>query len=378
MDPSKQPRVSVVIPTLNGGGSFGQLLEAIGDQQFDDDLEIVVIDSGSRDGTQELARKAGARVLSVPHRRFNHGRARNQAVQAARGEFVVLTVQDALPTDEGWLARLLGPMLEQSEIAGSYGLQVCPATAGLVARARSALWYEGNSLPLVKSLETPEQYQVLSPEERLRLIRFDNVLACIRRSVWEKVPFPERQFAEDVAWARQALLEGHKIAYVPTAQVWHCHERGWLYYLRRAYIDGHTRVELVDWPSPDLELDEAFALLRRMTFFLTTRRFDSMVEQSAIREFLVSELYQYDKLDTKSSEAYQTMLRFAWRLWESAMQLVSGKVLPEKAWSSLLRFAVVAVVGERLGATAAVELQHSTSPEKIVWGMLHRFLGKGV
>jgi rhamnosyltransferase len=368
----------MIIPTINAGDRLGRLLEAIEEQQFDGKLEIIVIDSGSKDGTQERARKAGARVLPIPHRQFNHGWTRNQAIQACKGEFVVLTVQDALPTDEDWLARLLGPLLEQREIVGSYGLQLCPPTAGLLARARSALWYEGNKRPLVKSLETPEEYQALSPEERLKLIRFDNVTACVRRNVWAEVPFPERTFGEDVAWAKEVLLAGYKTAYVPEAQVWHCHERGWLYNLRRAYINGYTRVQLVDWPSPELDLSETFALLRRLSFFLITKRYDQMVEPAAIQRFLEVEKRYYDRLDTKPAQAYQTILRFSWRLWESAMRLAPGGVLPEEAWSSLLRFAVAAVVGEELGATAGVKLQQPTSLETVVWRMLHRFLGKGV
>jgi len=374
-----RPLVSVVIPTLNAGKEFARLLEVIKSQQVPGDVEIVVIDSSSRDGTPELARGTGTRVLSVPRRRFNHGRTRNQAIQASRGEFVALTVQDALPTDDHWLARLLAPLLEQSEVAGSYGLQIAPPTSGLLARARGLLWREGNALPLVKSLETPGKFLEMPPEKRLALISFDNVTSCIRRGTWEKVPFPERNYGEDMAWAKEVLLEGYKIAYIPTAQVWHCHERGWLYELRRAYVDGYTRVQLVDWPSPALTFDETLALLRRMMFFLLTRRFDSMVKPAVIRRFLLEEIQHYEQLDSsRPIEMYQTVLRFSWGLMEKALRLCPEGVLPERAWINLLRFATVAVVGENLGTTAAVKLTQTLSLERIVWNMLHYFLGRGI
>lgn len=374
-----QPLVSVVIPTLNAGNEFARLLEVIKAQQVSGDVEIVVIDSSSRDGTPELAQGAGARVLSIPRRRFNHGRTRNQAIQASRGEFIVLTVQDAVPTNSHWLTRLLTPLLEQSEVTGSYGLQIASPTSGLLAKTRSSLWREGNDFPLVKFLETPEKFLEMPPEKRLALISFDNVTSCIRRGTWEMVPFPERNYGEDMAWAKEVLLEGYKIAYVPMAQVWHCHESGWLYELRRAYLDGYTRVQLVDWPSPVLTFDEALALLRRMMFFLLTSKFDSMVEPAVIRRFLLEEIQHYEQLDSsKPVEIYQTVLRFSWGLMAKAQSLCLEEVFQERAWINLLRFATVAVMGEDLGATAAVKLTQTFSLERIVWNMLHWFLGRGI
>lgn len=368
--------ISVIIPTLNAGGRFSQLLEAIKSQQVAGDIEIVVIDSCSRDGTPDLARRGGAKVLSIPRYRFNHGRTRNQAIKASKGEFVALTVQDALPTDEHWLARLLAPLLEQSDVAGSYGLQVAPPTSGFLARARSALWCEQNNLSPVKSLRSPEEFRKMPPEKRLELIRFDNVTSCIRRSVWKRLPFPERNYGEDMAWAKQVLLEGYKIAYIPTSRVWHCHERGWLYELHRAYVDGYARVQLVDWPSPSLKFNEALAVLRRMIFFLLTRKF--MMEPAAIRHFLCTEMQHYDPLDSSESiRIHQQVLRFSRSLLEKALCFYPEEEFPEEAWINLLRFANVAVVGNNLGATAASMMEQGFSLESIAWNMLHWFLSRG-
>jgi len=53
-------RIAVVIPTYNAGPQFAQLLEALRAQRVDGAPELVVIDSGSRDGTPELAIAASA------------------------------------------------------------------------------------------------------------------------------------------------------------------------------------------------------------------------------------------------------------------------------------------------------------------------------
>ena len=379
MSTPHQPLVSVVIPTLNAGNGFLQLLEAIKAQQVPGDVETLVIDSHSQDGTMTLAQKAGAKVMSVPRRLFNHGRTRNQGIKASTGEFVALTVQDALPTDETWLARLLIPLLEQSEAAGSYGLQLAPPTSGLLARTRSTLWREGNDLPAVKSLEAFEQLWQMPPEKRLELIRFDNVTSCLRRSVWEQQPFPERNYGEDMAWAKSVLLKGHQVAYTPTAQVWHCHERGAVYELRRAYLDGYSRVDLVDWPSPSLTFIEALALVRKTMFFLLTKQYDSMVEPTVIRQFLLAEMHRHEPLrSSKSAQIYLKALRFALALTERAIRLYPSGPFPTGTWIELFRFATVAVVGQNLGATAAVVRAQNLSSERAAWNVLNWFLSRGV
>jgi rhamnosyltransferase len=377
MSPSSQPLVSVVIPTLNAGKRLGRLLERLKSQQVPGTIEIIVVDSGSRDDTPNIASAAGAQVLAIPRRQFNHGRTRNYAIELSKGEFVALTVQDALPTDEYWLARLLAPLLERAEVAGSYGLQVASPDAGLLARARSALWCEARQAHVIKSLDTPEQFSKLLPNQRWELIEFDNVTSCIRRRVWEEIPFPERKYGEDMAWAKEVLLRGYSIAFVPAAQVWHSHERGWLYELRRAYVDGGARVELVNWPSAGFILSDLLLALRRMLFFFTTKRFNSMVRPEEICNFLQAEIDRYEKLASiKFFDRYVEALKFAWALTNKALPMLPEGKFPEGTWIHLFRFALIAVIGEELGATAAT-LRHS-SGRNFVWRFLDAILGRGV
>ena len=55
---SEPRRISLVIPTWNAGALFHEVLEAIASQDVEDGVEVVVIDSGSTDGTADLARAA--------------------------------------------------------------------------------------------------------------------------------------------------------------------------------------------------------------------------------------------------------------------------------------------------------------------------------
>ena len=56
------PAVSVVIPVKNGMPLLERVLEAVRAQG---DLELIVIDSGSTDGSQDAARAAGAELIEI-------------------------------------------------------------------------------------------------------------------------------------------------------------------------------------------------------------------------------------------------------------------------------------------------------------------------
>ena len=88
------PRVSAIIPTKGGAATLPALLAALAREATRVPLEIVAIDSGSRDGTVELLRGAGATVLDLGGRPFGHASARNRAAASARGAVLLFLTQD--------------------------------------------------------------------------------------------------------------------------------------------------------------------------------------------------------------------------------------------------------------------------------------------
>ena len=110
--------VSVILPTLNAAGEIAALLAALMDQTQPPG-EILVVDSGSTDGTAELARAHGARVMSVPRDQFDHGGTRDAALCQTAGEFVLFLTQDALPADECYIEHLLKPFADERVAAAS-------------------------------------------------------------------------------------------------------------------------------------------------------------------------------------------------------------------------------------------------------------------
>jgi glycosyltransferase involved in cell wall biosynthesis len=90
------PRVTVVIPTYNRARTVGDAVASALAQRFED-LEVVVVDDGSTDGTGDvLARVRDTRLRYVPGRHAGVSAARNLGVEHARGELVAFLDSDDL------------------------------------------------------------------------------------------------------------------------------------------------------------------------------------------------------------------------------------------------------------------------------------------
>ncbi len=233
-------KVSVVIPVKNGGELFGRVLEAVLNQETPWDFEVLVIDSGSRDGSPEVARSLGARVHTIDPRDFGHGRTRNLGGQLTRGEYLVYITQDAMPATRAWLRDLVEPMERDRRIAGTFGRHLpypdcSPMTARELYEHFAGFGAEGG----VFWIDDPERYQN-DTRYRQFLHFFSNNNSCLRRSVWEQIPFPDVDFAEDQLWAKAAIEAGHRKAYVSTACVYHSHDFGIVETFRRAYDEARA------------------------------------------------------------------------------------------------------------------------------------------
>ena len=230
------PLVSVVVPTFNGAGTLPDLLAAVRAQRADFAFELIAVDSGSTDGTIALLETAADRVLRIAHGTFNHGATRNHAIAAGRGAFAALLVQDAIPASPEWLARLVAPLRADPGLAGTYARQVPRADASPLTRHYLERWAASGTAPREAALAGPAELESLPPLDRYLRCVFDNVSSAVRRSVWERHPFPMTPIAEDAEWARDVLLAGHRLAYVPDAVVVHSHERSARYELWRTYL----------------------------------------------------------------------------------------------------------------------------------------------
>jgi rhamnosyltransferase len=243
----------VVVLTLNAGPGFAETLDGVFAQKVGSDFEVIVVDSGSTDGTRELARARGAAVYGVSASDFDHGATRDRGLSLAAGEYVALLVQDAVPLDDRWLAAMIEDLEDDPLVAGVYARQVPRPDSSPLARVLVENAPTSGHERREQNAGAPGGYRALPPARRRELALFDNVSSCLRRSIWEEIPFGRTGFGEDLRWGERVLSRGYKLVYEPRSAVVHSHERGPLYDLRRHYAEGLLLLDLFGLaPVPSL------------------------------------------------------------------------------------------------------------------------------
>jgi rhamnosyltransferase len=206
--------VSIIILTKNAGKNFSTLLQRLSCQKFDGNCEVIVIDSGSTDGTWEIAQNFPVKMVRINAEEFHHGKTRNLGAELSNGRILVYITQDALPLHDDWLQELTEDLKE-------------PDVAMVV----------GRQIPW-EDTKPPEKffYNYYFPEHRIEVVRnasdyyrdnmfISNVNSAIRREVWERFKFSEDiVLGEDKELAKRVLLAGWKIIYRPDAAVYHSHD----------------------------------------------------------------------------------------------------------------------------------------------------------
>lgn len=229
-------RISLVLPTWNAGPLLDEVLTAVDRQPGAADLERVAIDSGSTDGTVEVLRRHGFRVLSIAQRDFNHGTARDTAIDATTGDVILLLTQDATPADENWLPALRAAYADPAVDAAWCRQIPRPDCNPLLAR-RIREWMGDRSTTTLQRLPAGKAFADLTPMERLRLCAFDNVASSVRRTTWARLRFGWRRFGEDIHFGKRVIEGGGGIAFVPEAAVVHSHRTTPRQEGKRVYCD---------------------------------------------------------------------------------------------------------------------------------------------
>lgn len=120
-------KCSVVIRAYDEEKYIGRLLEGIR-QQTIKDVEIILVDSGSTDGTVSVAESFGARIVRILSAEFTFGRSLNLGIRAATRELIVIASAHVYPVYPDWLESLLHPF-ENENVALTYGKQRAPISA---------------------------------------------------------------------------------------------------------------------------------------------------------------------------------------------------------------------------------------------------------
>lgn len=218
-------KVSVVIPTLNGGDLLVQVVERVLEQKTPWPFDLLIIDSGSSDGSLELLRTKNVRIHAIPKAEFSHGGTRNLGVELTAGEYVAFLTQDALPVDAFWLFNLVSVLEHEPKAAGAFGKHLAyPEASPFVKRDLAAHFDHLAKQPIYLDKNTDaERFATGEAAWRQILHFYSDNNSCLRRSVWTQIPYPAIDYGEDQVWADLIIKAGYKKAYALNALVYHSH-----------------------------------------------------------------------------------------------------------------------------------------------------------
>jgi O-antigen biosynthesis protein len=203
--PPRRPKVSVVVASYNGARTLRACLESLGHLNYPD-YEVVLVDDGSSDESQEIARQFPA-VRTIVHSE-NKGLsvARNTGIAAARGEIVAFTDSDCR-ADEDWLHWLVSD-LQKGQFVGIGGHNFLPPEDAPVAAAVMAS--PGGPAHVMLTDRQAEHI----PGCNMAFYKW--ALEAI--SGFDPV-FRQAGDDVDVCWRLQE--HGHKLGFSPSGFVWH-------------------------------------------------------------------------------------------------------------------------------------------------------------
>lgn len=202
------PICSIIIRAFNEEKHITRLLDGIRHQTIED-VQIILVDSGSSDRTVEIANTYGVQVVTIQPQDFTFGRSLNLGISQALADYVVFASAHVYPVYPDWLERLLEPF-ENDKVAISYGKQRGMETTQFSEHQIFKHWFP--------DVSTNNQSHPFC----------NNANAAIRKKLWDQNAYNETlPGLEDLAWARWAHEQGYRIAYVAEAEIIHVHNESW-------------------------------------------------------------------------------------------------------------------------------------------------------
>ncbi len=198
------PGASIVIRCFNEAEHIGKLLSEMKRQTFTD-FEVIVVDSGSDDGTLDIVEAEDVTLVHIAKEEFSFGRSLNLGCAVAKGEILVFISAHCYPEHEDWLANLIDGF-DDEKVAVVYGRQRGIPDSHFSEQQIFNRWFPDHS---VARQDGPFS---------------NNANAAVRRSLWEDHPYDEALTGlEDVAWAQEVMREGWWVSYRADAGVVHVH-----------------------------------------------------------------------------------------------------------------------------------------------------------
>jgi rhamnosyltransferase len=224
--------VSIILRSFNEAWALCETLPALAAQNYRS-WELIVIDSGSTDGSVELLRRFAPRhIIQIPHRDYNPARVMNRGMELASSNFGIFLNADATPQGPDWLGPLV-TALRDPQVAAVYGRQV--------------------PRPDCRAVFAHDYRRCFGPDrESAKWEHFFSMASSgIRKDVWGRRGFNEQmQFSEDDEFTRWCRAQGYRVLYVPASVAVHSHNYTPAQAWRRSFGEGRALAAVWSSHSP--------------------------------------------------------------------------------------------------------------------------------
>ena len=229
------PLVSIIMRSYNEAWALKETLPALAAQEYHR-WELIVIDSGSTDGSQELIRAARpAQFVQITPAEYKPGRVLNQGMRLAHSEFGIFLNADATPQGANWLRPLVAA-LQNPKVAACFGRQIPRPDC----QAVFANDYDRCFGPHRESAKWDHFFSMVS--------------SGLRHDVWSRRGFREDlQYAEDDEYTRWCRAQDYEVAYVPDSIAMHSHNYTPEQSYKRSF--GDARAIGQAWTGSDAEFN---------------------------------------------------------------------------------------------------------------------------
>jgi rhamnosyltransferase len=209
----RNPLVSIIVRSFNEGWALRETLPALRAQDYKE-WELIVIDSGSTDGSVDLIRAAEPKhFIQIQPHEYNPARVMNQGMELARSPFCIFLNADATPQGSNWLRPLVRPLFVP-QCAAVFGKQIPRPDC-------QAVFAHDYERCFGKNRESKHWDHF-----------FSMASSGIRKDIWSKRRFDERmRYSEDDEYTRWCRAQGYHVVYVPESVAMHSHnytaEQAW-------------------------------------------------------------------------------------------------------------------------------------------------------
>ena len=265
------PRVSIIMRSYNEAWALQGTLPALTAQDYKN-WELIVIDSGSTDGSQDLIRAAKpAHFVQITPKEYNPSRVMNQGMRLAQSDFGIFLNADATPQGANWLRPLVAA-LQNPNTAACFGRQI--------------------PRPDCQAVFANDYDRCFGPNrESVRWEHFFSMVSSgLRKDVWSVRGFREDlQYAEDDEYTRWCKAQGHAIEYVAESIVMHSHNYTAEQSYKRSFGDARAIGKAWTGSAGDFNWPKTVALgwlsdLRQdLKFCLREKRLGEFAHAASIR-----------------------------------------------------------------------------------------------